>query len=106
MPARRTLSTPPWGARRPDADPYFEVPDGYSLVETDKRVTGGLDERGFRTRWRCQREVDRHNARREVPSYRYAVVDTHARWPRRRYFPAPFQNVLVPDVVMKEDQHG
>lgn len=108
MPVRRTLALPPWGARNPDTEPDFEIPEGHSLVETDKRVEVGPHGRGHRLRWRAQREADRDNARRQVPSYRYAVVDTGARWPRPRWMSVPFQNVLVPDVVvpMKEDTHG
>jgi hypothetical protein len=107
MPVRRQLSLPPWGAHNPGTDPYFDIPEGYVLVETDKRVQGGLCERGYRTRWMCQREVDRHNAAREIPSYRYAVHDTRRRWPRERYFPVPFQNVLVPQPPpMKEGDHA
>lgn len=70
------------------------VPDGYEVVETDQRVHGG-ENGGFRLRFFAQREVDKLNAGRHVPSYRWAVVDSRKPWPRRRYWPVAFQNVLT-----------
>lgn len=77
-------------------EPPLAPPAGYRVVKTDRRVPGGDTESGYRLRILAERYCDRMNAIRMMPSYRWEVVDTRERWPRRRYWPVAFQNVLKP----------
>jgi hypothetical protein len=91
---RQMLDKVPWGHSRRQPEPLY-VPPGYRVEELSERVPGGDTARGYRLRWLAQRECDRMNRLREMPSYRWEVVDTAVRWPRARYWPCAFQNQLV-----------
>jgi hypothetical protein len=63
----------------------------WEVIETDERVPGFEPDLSTRFRWRARRRMQKLNARRIFPTYRWGVVRDSG-----RYHVVAFQNVARP----------